>query len=42
MLQGEKTFDESEGEQYLIFVHTQELSHDTDDSAVSDMKAVLK
>lgn len=37
-----KGFGKTEGEQHTIFVYTQEQSHDTDDSAISDMKAVLK
>lgn len=37
-----KGFDETEGEQNSIFVYTQQPSHDTDDSAISDTKAALK
>lgn len=31
-----KDFDKTEGEQYSIFTHPQERSHDTDGAAVGD------
>lgn len=36
-----KGFDRTQGEQHLIFVYIPEPSHGTDNSAVSDTKALL-